>query len=190
MSKENIALVFRIPLQVLGLAGGATFGSTEALMQFWLAAGLGFAINHVEQSFDRLFGLKGAPDEWTEFSTECLLRSAMKDRIEALTRGVQGGIYSPNEARNMEDLDKVDAGDEPRVQQQVVPLSAANAITEMGGGPPGGPPKGGPTIPGAPPSPSPPPAAAVPLKGAHDDAVKRARERLFDAAARAASRYQ
>ena len=190
MSKENIALVFRIPLQVLGLSGGATFGSTEALMQFWLSGGLNFAINHVEQSFDMLFGLKGAPDEWTEFSTAVLLRSAMKDRIESLTRGVQGGIYSPNEARNMEDLDSVEAGDEPRVQQQVVPLSAANAITEMGGGPPGGPPKGGPTIPGAPPAPSPPPAAAVPLKGAHDDAVKRARERLFDAAARAASRYQ
>ena len=188
MSKENIALVFRIPLQVLGLTGGATFGSTEALMQFWLAGGLNFAINHVEQSFDMLFGLKGQPDEYTEFSTSVLLRSAMKDRIESLTRGVQGGIYSPNEARNLEDLDSVEAGDEPRVQQQVVPLSAANQITDMAGaGPPGA---AGPKIPGAPPAPSPPPAAAVPLKGTTDDAVKRARQRLFDAAARAASRYQ
>lgn len=186
MSKENIALVFRIPLQVLGLAGGATFGSTEALMQFWLAGGLNFAINHVEQSFDSLFGLKGAPDEWTEFSTDVLLRSAMKDRIEALTRGVQGGIYSPNEARNKEDLDSVEAGDEPRVQQQVVPLSAANQITEMGGGGPPG--ATGPKPPPSPGPPSPPPAAAVPLKD-YDDAVKRARQRLFDAAGRAASRH-
>ena len=36
-------------------------------MRFWLAAGLGFALNHVEQSFDRLFGLKGEPDEYVEF---------------------------------------------------------------------------------------------------------------------------
>lgn len=180
MSKENIALVFRIPLQVLGLAGGQAFSSTEALMQFWLAGGLNFAINHVEQGFDMIFGLKGAPDEWTELSTDVLLRSAMKDRIEALTRGVQGGIYSPNEARNREDLDSVDAGDEPRVQQQVVPLSAANHITEMGGA--------GPKIPGADPAPSPPSAASVPIKD-YDDAVKRARDRLFDAAGRAASRF-
>jgi hypothetical protein len=52
------------------------------------------------------------------------LRSAQKDRIEALARGVQGGIFSPNEARALEDLPAAEDGDEPRVQQQVVPLSA------------------------------------------------------------------
>ena len=71
ISNEHIALVFRVPLPVLGL-GGPTFGSTEALMQFWLATGLWFVLNHVEQSFDGLFGLKGQPDEYTEFSTDLL----------------------------------------------------------------------------------------------------------------------
>ena len=47
LSQERIALVFRVPLPVLGL-GGPTFGSTEALMQFWIATGLGFALNHIE----------------------------------------------------------------------------------------------------------------------------------------------
>src|SRR5262249_19787692 len=62
------------------------------------------------------------------FSTDALLRSAQKDRIQALARAVQGGIYSPNEARAAEDLDAVPYGDEPRVQQRVVPLSAAGSI--------------------------------------------------------------
>jgi len=146
LSKENIALVFRIPLAVLGL-GGATFGSTEALMQFWIATGLGFALNHVEQAFDRLFVLKGQPDEYTELSTEPLLRSAMKDRIEALKEGVLGGIFSPNDARKKEGLDEVKFGDEPRLQQQVVPLSAAQYIQ------PGAPAAGG-TGPHPPPSPA------------------------------------
>jgi hypothetical protein len=101
---------------------------TETLMQFWLATGLGFCLNHVEQSFDQLFGLEGEPDDYTEFDTAALLRSAQKDRIEALVRGVQGGVYSPNEARNSEGLDSVPFGDEPRVQAQVVGLSAAGAI--------------------------------------------------------------
>ena len=39
-----------------------------------------------------------------------------------------GGVYSVNEARNMEDLPTVEYGDEPHVQAQVVPLSAAAAI--------------------------------------------------------------
>jgi hypothetical protein len=102
--------------------------STESLMNFWLATGLGFCLNHIEQSFDQLFGLAGEPEEFTEFDTGALLRSARKDRIEALARGVQSGIYSPNEARASEDLDAVAFGDEPRTQAQVVPLSAAGSI--------------------------------------------------------------
>jgi HK97 family phage portal protein len=127
LTAQNIALAFRIPLQILGL-GGAPLGSTEALMQEWIATGLGFALNHIEEAFGVLFQLSGQPDEYVEFDTDALLRSAQKDRIEALTRGVQGGIYSPNEARLKEGLPEVPFGEEPRVQQQVVPLSAASAI--------------------------------------------------------------
>jgi hypothetical protein len=53
---------------------------------------------------------------YAEFDTGVLLRSAQKDRIDALVRGVQGGVFSPNEARNLEGLDSVEYGDEPRVQ--------------------------------------------------------------------------
>jgi len=140
LSNEHIALAFRVPLQILGI-GGAPYASTELLMQSWIASGLGFCLNHVEEAFGVLFQLKGQPDEYVEFNTAALLRSALKDRIDALARGVQGGIYSPNEARNEEGLADVPFGDEPRVQQQVVPLSAAGAIpaappAPAAGGPP------------------------------------------------------
>jgi hypothetical protein len=114
---------------------------------------LGFCLEHVEQAFDMLFDLRGQPDEYVEFSTDTLLRSAHNIRIEALARGVQGGIYSPNEARNMESLDSVKDGDEPRVQQQVVPLSAASQIEQTAKGP---------KIPGAPGAPGAPPAEGIP----------------------------
>jgi HK97 family phage portal protein len=122
LSTQNIALVFRVPLQILGI-GGTPFASTELLMQSWIASGLGFALNHIEEAFGQLFGLKGQPDEYLELNTAALLRSAHKDRIEAFARGVQGGIYSPNEARAEFELPAAKDGDEPRVQQQVVPLS-------------------------------------------------------------------
>jgi HK97 family phage portal protein len=138
LSAENIALAFRIPLQILGLGSG-TMGSTEALMNMWLATGLGFALNHVEEAFGLFFRLRGQPYEYIEFSTDALLRSAFKDRIDALARAVQGGIYAPNDARVAEGLDRVAFGDEPRVQQQVVPLSAAGKIGPAPG-PPSAPP--------------------------------------------------
>jgi HK97 family phage portal protein len=124
MSEQNVALAFRMPLQVLGL-GGTTFASTELLMQSWISSGLGFALNHIEEAFGQLFRLEGMPAEYLEFDTRALLRSAYKDRIEALRLGVIGGIYSPDEARAQEDLPAVPDGHGamPRVQQQVVPLS-------------------------------------------------------------------
>lgn len=124
MSEQNVALAFRMPLQVLGI-GGTPFASTELLMQSWIASGLGFALNHIEEAFGLLFGLKGLPDEYLELDTRALLRSAYKDRIDALRLGVIGGIYSPDEARASEDLGAVPGGHGamPRVQQQVVPLS-------------------------------------------------------------------
>jgi HK97 family phage portal protein len=146
LSNEHIALAFSIPLQILGI-GGSPYSSTELLMQRWVSSGLGFALNHIEEALGLLFNLTGQPDEYVEFDTAALLRSAMKDRIDSLARGVQGGIYSPNEARNMEGLESVEFGDEPRVQQQVVPLSQIGKIPA----PPAPPP---PTAPDPAPKPS------------------------------------
>jgi len=142
LADQRIALAFRIPLAILGLGG--TTGATDTLMQQWIATGLGFCLNHVEEAWGNFFKLDGQPDEYLEFDTRALLRSAFQTRVEGYARGVQGGIFSPNEARAEFEMPAVEAGEEPRVQQQVVPLSAANAI------------------PAAPPSPGAPPSAAQP----------------------------
>jgi HK97 family phage portal protein len=180
LSGQNVALAYRIPLQILGL-GGTPAGSAEMMMQSWIASGLGFAINHIEEAFGLLCGLKGQPDEYIEFDTAALLRSAFKDRIEGLARAVQGGIYAPNEAREREGLDAVKFGDEPRVQQQVVPLSAAGAIPASPG-------------PGAPPSaaglPNPEkPAQPAPKGEANDNATQREVRNILNAAARIGRRF-
>src|SRR5499427_5472601 len=177
MTNEDIALVFRVPFQILGISG-SPHGSAEVLMQEWVASGLGFCLNHVEQAFDVTFDLKGQPDEYIEFSTEALLRSAFNVRIAALKDGVLGGIFSPNEARNKEGLDRVEYGEEPRLQAQVVPLSAAEGI----GTPAAGPGQAPTTIP---PAPAAPPTPAAPAKSAATGSTKDAR---FDTLSRDALR--
>jgi HK97 family phage portal protein len=183
LTEEHIALAYRIPLQVLGIAGHEPRASTELMMQSWIATGLGFALNHVEEAFDRLFRLKGQPEEYTEFDTKALLRSAIKDRLEALTRGVQGGIYAPNEARNEEGLPSVPYGDEPRVQQQVVPLSQVGKIPAAPPAhAPGAPPPAAPALP-------PPSKPPEPPQRDYSDDLKRERKVLRVAATRAGRRY-
>lgn len=156
MSDQNVALAFRLPLQVLGV-GGSPYASTELLMQSWIASGLGFALNHIEDAFGQLFQLTGVPDEYLEFDTKALLRSAFKDRMEGLARGVISGIIAPDEARNEEDLPRVPGGHGamPRVQQQVVPLSYGSAMTP-------------PAAPTAPAAPEPAPAPADNADAARD----------------------
>ncbi len=141
ISDARVALAYRIPLQMFGLGSGP-MGSTEMLMQMWISTGLGFCLNHLEEAIGTFFKLDGVPDEYLEFDTSALLRSAFKDRVDAYVRSVQGGIHAPNEARAAFDMESVEFGDEPRVQQQVVPLSAAG------------------NIPAAPAPGAPPPAAA------------------------------
>jgi HK97 family phage portal protein len=124
MTDQSIALAFRMPLQVLGI-GGTPFASTEALMQSWKSQGLGFALNHIEEAFGLLFRLKGQPEEYVEFNTEALLRSAFKERIEGLAAGVMGGVIASDEARAQLELPKSPGGvgEMVRMQQQMVPMS-------------------------------------------------------------------
>lgn len=123
LSDQNVALAFRMPLQILGI-GGTPFASTEALMSSWKAMGLGFALNHIEEAFGLLFGLKGFPEEYIEFDTNALLRSSFKEMIDALSNGTRR-VMTPNEGRRYLDLPAKDGGDQLFVQMQDIPLSMA-----------------------------------------------------------------
>jgi len=131
ISDQRIATAYRVPLPMLSLQNSAgPQGSTESMMGFWVSTGLGSGANLIEDGFGRLFALAGWPDDYLELDLEALLRANFRDRIEGLARGVQGGIFSPNEARAKEDLPAMPFGDEPRVQQQIVPLSAWDKVPE------------------------------------------------------------
>lgn len=125
MTTEEIARAFRVPLPLIGDQRHSTYNNVEQLTSAWLAMGLGFVLEHIELSFDKFFGM--GPNDFTEFDADSLLRTDFAGRIDALSKGIQGGLYSPNEARAKEGLPSVKFGEEPRVQAQVVPLSQVEA---------------------------------------------------------------
>ncbi len=126
LSDQNIALAFRMPLQVLGI-GGTPFASTEALMSAWKSTGLGFALNHIEEAFGLLFRLKGQPDEYVEFDTDALLRSSFKETMDGLAVGIKG-VLTSNEARRKVGLKRVEGGDQLFVQMQDIPIAQAGQL--------------------------------------------------------------
>src|SRR5262245_5855172 len=154
LSDATICGVFGVPGILVGVSGCQTFSTTEAVMNYWLANRLGYVIDHIETAIDQFIGLPA--DEYTEYDTDALLRTDLRTRIEALARGIQGGIYAPNEARRREGLKAAEAGDEPRVQQQVVPLSFATNPPPKPAAPA--------RAPAIPPAPAPPAAGDQPSK--------------------------
>ncbi|MFG6082049.1 phage portal protein [Paracoccus litorisediminis] len=124
MGVEEIARAFRIPLPLIGnLAGSSQYGTVAALTSLWLAQGLGHALRLVETSMGAFFGLP--PGQRMDMDQSALLRTDPTTRAAIATQLVGAGILSPNEARRSEGLPDVEFGDEPRVLQQMVPLSMA-----------------------------------------------------------------
>ena len=122
MTVGSISRVFRVPLPMINDLQGSTFNNAEQLVNWFLASGLGFLLEHIELELNKLFRLPF--NQRMNFNTKVLLRSDWKSQIETLGEGVLKGIYSPNEARALIGMGAVKDGEEPRVQQQVVPLSA------------------------------------------------------------------
>jgi HK97 family phage portal protein len=122
LSERQIFQIMRVPPFLGGDLEKATFTNVESLTRFYLQSCLGFYVDHLEESFTTFFNLP--PDEAIRFDLDqALLAGDFKERMDALGRGVQNGVFAPNEARARENLPPVEFGDEVRVQQQLVPLS-------------------------------------------------------------------
>jgi HK97 family phage portal protein len=161
LNDRTIAAVFGVPGIILGITEGGTARSAEAVMTEWLASGLGWLLNHIEVAIDSFIGLNAvtAWREFTEYDTRALLRSLFAERMDGLTKGVLGGVLAPNEARRLEGYPDAEDGDEPRLQTQVVPLSAWSQTM------PPQPTADVPPVPDPPESAPPPPEPDSPEKG-------------------------
>lgn len=122
MTVNDIARAFRVPLPLIQLHNEAsTYNNVEQLYAQWLSGGLGFLIEHIEQNFNYFFQLP--PNEGAEYDTDTLLRTDFKGKVEGYTKGVQGGLFTPNEARKkFNGLKPLPNGDDAYMQQQMVPL--------------------------------------------------------------------
>jgi HK97 family phage portal protein len=128
MTVADVARAFRVPLQLLGETGGTTYSSTEHVIRHWLSTGLAPLLERIELSLDHLFGL--GVGEYTELETEYLLRSDFLSRIDGLTKAVQGGLMTPDEARSMEGLPRIEGGSSAFLQRQMVPIDKIGPLLD------------------------------------------------------------
>jgi HK97 family phage portal protein len=132
MTKKDIAIAFKVPLYMVG-EGESQFKTAEASQRDFVTRSLGFYIEHIEASLNAFFGFNGRT-ELVNFDVERgIMRPEYTVRIEGLAKGVQGGIFTPNEARATEGLKKVKGGDKVVMQKQNVPIEllGTDVLTEL-----------------------------------------------------------
>lgn len=129
MTVEDICRVFGVPPPLIGDLSHATLNNAESTIQHFLSMGLGSYLEGIERAFDRLFGL--GPNEYVELDTAALLRTDFAGRIDGLTKAVQGGLMTPDEARAREGLNRIKGGDSAFLQRQMVPIDKIGDLLEQ-----------------------------------------------------------
>ena len=128
MSVEEICRVFGMPPPLVGDLSHATLNNTETLISYFLSTSLGSKLEIIERGLDRLFGLPAT--EYVELDTAALLRTNFQERIDGLTKAVQGGLMSIDEARLREGLPPVDGGSNVFLQRQMTSIDLLSQLNE------------------------------------------------------------
>jgi len=127
-SIEEIARCFSVPLPIIGDLSHATLANTQELINHWLSIGLGSLLESIEQTLTLALDLP--VNSKVELDVSPLLRVDIDSRINALAKGVQGGIITPNEARSKENLPPMTGGNEIFLQKQMASISVLKLLQE------------------------------------------------------------
>ncbi|CAI0853720.1 phage portal protein [Serratia fonticola] len=109
---EEICRIFRVPLHMVQNTDRATFNNIENLGIGFINYSLVPYLTRIEQRINIGLVKPSAQGRfYAKFNAGALLRGDMKSRFEAYATGINWGIYSPNECRELEELNPRDAGD-------------------------------------------------------------------------------
>jgi HK97 family phage portal protein len=122
---EEIARLYSLPPWFLQDLTHANFANSENQDLHLVKHTLSHWVRAFEQELNlKLFGRRNQ-SRWVEVNMDSLLRGDIKSRFEALARGVQSAMLTPNEGRNfIGGIDKSDdpAADKLYIQGATVPL--------------------------------------------------------------------
>ncbi len=124
---EQIARIYSLPPVFLQDLSTGTFSNVEQQDLHFVKHTLRRWIEQTEQEMNlKLFGRES--DLHIRFNVDSLLRGDLKTRMEAHATAIQNGIKTPNEVRDLEELEPKESGDDLLIQGATVPIS-----TQIGG---------------------------------------------------------
>ena len=122
---EEICRWFDVPPVLAHHSNVTTWGrGVDAIIDGWYKLSIRPLLVSIEQAVTkRVMTPQQRARMSVEFSFDALLRGNIKDRFEAYAKGVQNGITTRNEARQLENLPPIEGGDGLTAQVSLAPLS-------------------------------------------------------------------
>lgn len=124
---EAVASLFRVPLFLLGVStpGAMSYASVEQNAIQFVTHTLRPYVTKLEAAYSRLLD---RPAWFVRFNVDGLLRGDFSSRMQGYSIGLQGGWFSINDIRRLEDFRPVPAGDSYRVPLANIDVNATGAI--------------------------------------------------------------
>ena len=122
---EQIARIYSLPPVFLQDLSKGTYSNTEQQDLHFVKHTLRRWIEQTEQEMNlKLFGRVSDVDS--------LLRGDLKARMEAHATSIQNGIRTPNEVRDLEDLEALASGNDLMIQGATVPIGSQTGVADAG----------------------------------------------------------
>lgn len=125
---EEIARIYRVPLHLIGDLNHATFSNIEHQSLEFVKYTLNPWVVRWEQSLNRALLLPNEKQKYFfRFNMDGLQRGDYKTRMDAYAVGLQNGFFSPNDVRELENMNKIsaeDGGDTYMCNGNLIPLKS------------------------------------------------------------------
>lgn len=112
-TRTDIAMFYGVPPHMLGDTEKSTSWGTgiEQQTQGFVTFCLEDDLTMWEETINRDLIPASSPDLYAKFNRAALVKGDIKTRWEAYVRGLQWGVYSPNEVRALDDMNPREGGD-------------------------------------------------------------------------------
>lgn len=122
-SITTVARWFGVPPQKLADLGRATFNNVEHMGIEFLQDTMAPLASKYESVYScALFRLPSEEDLYLEFNMDAYLRADAVAKAEALTKLIQFGLRTPNEARKLDNYEPKEGGDDIFMQSGTIPI--------------------------------------------------------------------
>lgn len=110
--RDEICAIFRVPPHLVANIEKASLNNTETLGLQFINYGLMPYLTRIESRvYVGLLSEKDKKNYYAKFNAGALLRGDIKTRYEQYGKGIQWGILSPNDCRDLEDMNPREGGD-------------------------------------------------------------------------------